>query len=166
MRSHHRSDTHGAPEASLPWGYPRRREARCVWLVSSKLRAACREEGRDTVLRDATYSIVNRGETTAPYCAAFAPLGSVPLVLGEMVSVQMPHQHRILWMLRRGGGEFIIGRPTFIRIWLENALAKVGRVTGPLPQTNLRTKERRQRLSTCRCHRRGKIGRKGVSRAP
>ena len=31
-----------------------------------------------------------------PYCAAFALLGSVPFVLGEMVSVQMPHQHSIL----------------------------------------------------------------------
>ena len=40
------------------------------------------------------------GETTAPYCAAFALPGSVPFVLGEMVSVQMPHQHRILG---RGG---------------------------------------------------------------
>jgi hypothetical protein len=39
---------------------------------------------------------VKSGETTAPYCAVFALLGRVPFVLGEMVSVQMPHQHRTL----------------------------------------------------------------------
>jgi hypothetical protein len=56
---------------------------------------SCNTREGDMVLR-LTYSIVKRGETTVPYCAAFAPLGSAPFVLGEIVSVQMPHQHRIL----------------------------------------------------------------------
>jgi hypothetical protein len=43
-----------------------------------------------------THSMVKSGETTAPYCAALAPPESVPFVLGEIVSVQMPHQQRIL----------------------------------------------------------------------
>jgi hypothetical protein len=56
---------------------------------------SCNMREGDMVLR-LTYSIVKRGETTVPYCAAFAPLGSAPFVLGEIVSVQMLHQHRIL----------------------------------------------------------------------
>jgi hypothetical protein len=75
-----------------------------------------------------TYSIVKSGETTAPYCAVFALLERVPFVLGEMVSVQMPHQHRTL----EGGG-----RKSFFDAVQhssdENALAKVGRMAGPFP---------------------------------
>ena len=33
---------------------------------------------------------------TVLYCAAFTLLGRAPFMLGEMVSIQMPHQHRIL----------------------------------------------------------------------
>ena len=82
-----------------------------------------------------THSIVKSGETTVPYCAAFALLGSVPFVLGDMVSVQMPHQHRIL-----GNAAHTI-RQVFTRlqayIQMENALAKVRRMARPFPQPTL-----------------------------
>jgi hypothetical protein len=62
-----------------------------------------------SILRQ-TYSMVKSGETTVPYCAAFAPPGSVPFVLGEIVRVQMPHQHRIL----ASHGRVSLAKPAFM----------------------------------------------------
>jgi hypothetical protein len=132
MRSRRHRDTRGAPGASLPLGYPRRREVRCARVRAGQyeLRAAVR-----WIKYWKTHSIVKSGETTAPYCAALALLGSVPFVLGEIVSVQMPHQHRNLGYATHTASVFT-RRRAYIQTW--NALAKVRRMARPFPQATLK----------------------------
>jgi hypothetical protein len=113
--------------------YTREEEKHAVFVVSQS------SQGRDGVLGwDVTYSIVKRGETTVPYWAASALLGSEPFSLGEIVSVQIPHQHRILGEVSIIASVSHRSSKLQNRICPRNALAKVGRMTRPLPQTTLK----------------------------
>ena len=65
---------------------------RSLWWVNvSRL---CRESGAERK----THKNVKSGETTEPCCAALAPNGRDPFVVGERQRIQIPHQQSILYL--------------------------------------------------------------------
>lgn len=81
-----------------------------------------------------TYRVVKTGDTTLPYKALFAEEEMVPFVAGEMQSIQMPHQQRIL----QAGFQLVQESE---RVYGDkDLLSKVRWVPGPLPDTLLHMK--------------------------